>query len=230
MKPLLEVNNLSYQYPDGNVALNNICLRVEEHESIALLGPNGSGKTTFLLHLNGTLTGKGQITIDGVEISKATLKEIRRKVGIVFQDPDEQLFMPTVLEDIMFGLHNLGWARDAAEKRALEALDLVGLPRSDAKRAPFHLSAGEKRRVALAGILVMDPKLLILDEPTSWLDPPGQRGLVDLLTHLPQPKLIATHDAAFAVALTNRAIFLGGGQILDDGPVERVVDRFSWRY
>lgn len=229
MKRLLEVTNLSYSYPDGTAALNGVSLHLDEKENVALLGPNGSGKTTLLLHLNGTLLGKGHISISGLSVSKDTLGDIRRGVGVVFQDPDGQLFMPTVLEDVMFGLLNLGWTRSAARERALEALTEVGLSPDYADRPPFHLSAGEKRRVAIAGVLVMSPKLLILDEPTSWLDPPGQRGLIELLKRLPQPKLIATHDAAFALALTDRALFLKAGRILADGPVAEVIKQFDWR-
>ena len=229
MSPLLEVNNLCYSYPDGTVALNGVSLRLDKDENVAIFGPNGSGKTTLLLHLNGTLMGTGRISIAGISVTRNTLKEIRRAVGIVFQDPDSQLFMPTVLEDVMFGLLNLGWSRQDAQVRALKALTEVGLSSEDGKRPPFHLSAGEKRRVALAGVLVMEPKLLILDEPTSWLDPPGQRGLIDLLRQLPQPKLIATHDAAFAAALTNRAVFLKAGRVLADGLLRDIIERFDWR-
>jgi cobalt/nickel transport system ATP-binding protein len=229
MKPLLEVSNLSYSYPDGTNALTEISLRIETGENVALLGPNGSGKTTLLLHLNGTLLGSGKISVAGISVNKHTLKEIRREVGIVFQDPDGQLFMPTVLGDVMFGLLNMGCERTLARDKAMQALNQVGLSPEYADRPPFHLSAGEKRRVALAGVLVMNPKLLILDEPTSWLDPPGQRGLMDLLRTLPQPKLIATHDASFALALTHRAIFLRAGRILADGPASEIIDRFNWR-
>jgi cobalt/nickel transport system ATP-binding protein len=230
MMPLLEVRNLSYHYPDGTPALNGISLQVGERENVALLGPNGSGKTTLLLHLNGTLSGQGSVTIAGLKVNKHTLKDVRRQVGIVFQDPDQQLFMPTVLEDVMFGLQNLGSNREEAQRLSLEALTKVGLSPEDAGRAPFHLSAGEKRRVALAGVLVMEPKVLLLDEPTSWLDPPGQRGLLELLTQLPQPKLVATHDAAFARALTQRGVFLQSGRIVADGPVQQVIERFQWHY
>jgi cobalt/nickel transport system ATP-binding protein len=229
MKPLLEVDNLSYSYPDGTAALKGISLRIDPGENVALLGPNGSGKTTLLLHLNGTLLGSGQITVAGIPVNRRTLKEVRRDVGIVFQDPDGQLFMPTVVGDVMFGLLNMGCNRAAAREKAMEALAQVGLSPEYAERPPFHLSAGEKRRVALAGVLVMNPKLLILDEPTSWLDPPGQRGLMHLLRSLPQPKLIATHDASFAVALARRAIFLRAGRILADGPASEIIERFDWR-
>jgi cobalt/nickel transport system ATP-binding protein len=229
MTPLLEIENLRYSYPDGTPALKGISLEIAPGENLTLFGPNGSGKTTFLLHLNGTLAGEGMIRIGGISVSKETTKEIRRQVGIVFQDPDSQLFMPTVIDDVMFGLLNMGWSEAQARSRARFGLEQVGLRLEDGDRPPFHLSAGEKRRVALAGVLVMEPKLLILDEPTSWLDPPGQRGLIDLLKGLPQPKIIATHDAAFAAALSTRAVFLAAGRVLADGPILEIIDRFDWR-
>lgn len=229
MTPLLTIRDLSYSYPDGTSALNGINLTMHDGETIALLGPNGSGKTTLLLHLNGTLHGKGSVEIAGLAIEKKNLREIRRHVGIVFQDSDEQLFMPTVLEDVMFGPLNLGWTRREAEDRAREVLTKVGLADEDGQRAPFHLSAGEKRRVALAGVLVMEPKLLVLDEPTTSLDPPGQLALLELLRRLPQPKLIATHDVHFASALASRAVFMSAGRIQADGDLNEVVSQFGWR-
>ena len=229
MSPLLEIVDLNYRYPDGTPALRGISLHLADGESLALFGPNGSGKTTLLLHLNGTLTGSGVIRIAGLDVCKSNLKEIRRRVGIVFQDSDEQLFMPSVLEDVMFGPLNLGWTREKAEHRARAVLEQVGLCAADAHRPPFHLSAGEKRRVALAGVLAMEPKLLVLDEPTTSLDPPGQRALLELLRQLPQPKLIATHDVSFATGLATRAIFLTGGKILAEGPLPHIVDQFEWR-
>jgi cobalt/nickel transport system ATP-binding protein len=229
MNTLLEVTNLSYSYPDGTTALQDISFQIGEGENVALLGPNGSGKTTLLLHLNGTLSGKGSISLGGLPVTKDVLKEIRRQVGIVFQDPDSQLFMPTVLEDVMFGLLNLGCDWAEARNSSLAALAQVGLSENFAARPPFHLSSGEKRRVAIAGVLVMKPKLLILDEPTSWLDPPGQRGLVELLKQIPQPKIIATHDAAFAIALTRRALFLRSGRIIADGSTTEIINQFNWR-
>jgi cobalt/nickel transport system ATP-binding protein len=229
MTPLLEIADLNYRYPDGTPALRGISLRLAHGESMALLGPNGSGKTTLLLHLNGTLTGSGLIRIAGLDVCKSNLKEVRRRVGIVFQDSDEQLFMPSVLEDVMFGPLNLGWTREKAEFRARAVLEQVGLSAEDAHRPPFHLSAGEKRRVALAGVLAMEPELLVLDEPTTSLDPPGQRALLELLKQLPQPKLIATHDVSFATGLATRAIFLTGGKVMAEGPLPHIVEQFDWR-
>ena len=228
MVPIVDIRGLSYTHPDGTQAIRNIDLKVSEGENLVLFGPNGSGKTTLLLQLNGALTGRGEITVAGLRVAKANLQEIRRTVGIVFQEPDDQLFMPTVLDDVMFGPLNLGWSRDKAEKRSRLVLSDVGISAELFKRPPFHLSAGEKRRVALAGVLVMEPKLLLLDEPTTSLDPPGQRALVNLLNSLPQTKIVSTHDVHFAATLSQRAVFLQNGEIVADGPVTDLARRFGW--
>jgi cobalt/nickel transport system ATP-binding protein len=228
MQTLLEIRNLSYSHPDGTKALNGINLDLFEGENLVIFGPNGSGKTTLLLQLNGTLAGTGSITLAGLPVRKENLRDIRRRIGIVFQEADEQLFMPTVLEDVMFGPLNLGWSVERAEKSAREALRAVGIEAALFSRAPFHLSSGEKRRVALAGVLVMDPQLLLLDEPTTSLDPPGQRALLALLENLPQAKIIATHDVHFAAAVGNRAVFLDGGRIIADSQVSELARQFAW--
>ncbi|MBV8896637.1 MAG: ABC transporter ATP-binding protein [Acidobacteriaceae bacterium] len=228
MAALVEIHNLSYSHPDGTKALADINLTLAEGENLVLLGPNGSGKTTLLLQLNGTLTGSGEVTVAGLSVTKQNLTEIRRRVGIVFQESDEQLFMPTVLEDVMFGPLNLGLTHTVAEQRAREALAAVGIETELLGRAPFHLSAGEKRRVALAGVLVMEPQLLLLDEPTTALDPPGQRALLKLLNSFPQTKIIATHDVHFASAISRRAVFLERGRIVGDGPLKEISTRFAW--
>lgn len=225
---LLDVRNLTYCHEDGTKALDDVSLQLDAGENLALLGPNGSGKTTFLLNVNGTLIGSGAIRVTGLEVTKQNLLEIRRRVGIVFQNADEQLFMPTVLEDVMFGPLNLGWNAAEAEMRAVQTLRNVGISGDLLRRPPFNLSAGEKRRVALAGVLVMEPQLLLLDEPTTSLDPPGQRALLDLLKALPQPKVIATHDVHFADALSRRAVFLEGGRLIADGELRGVVREFDW--
>jgi cobalt/nickel transport system ATP-binding protein len=229
MGTLLDVRNLTFQHLDGTRALDNISFRLSDGESLAILGPNGSGKTTLLLHLNGTLRGRGSVRVCGLEVCDKNLLEIRRKAGLVFQEADEQLFMPTVLEDVMFGPVNLVLNAAEAECKSRAALAQVGISGDLLDRPPFHLSAGEKRRVALAGVLVMQPEMLLLDEPTTSLDPPGQRALLELLCHLPQSKLIATHDAQFAAALARRAIFLENGKLIADAPVESVVERFNWK-
>lgn len=227
MSHLIEVRSLHYRYEDGTPALNGIDFRLEPGESVALLGPNGSGKTTFALHLNGLLRGEGSIQVCGLNVEKQNLPAIRRKLGIVFQDSDNQLFMPTVLEDVTFGLLNLGIDGAAALAKARAVLDTVGMSTAEAK-APYHLSAGEKKRVAIAGILAMEPEILVLDEPTTFLDPPGHRSLAELLAQLPQSKILITHDSRLAGALCNRAVFFERGQIAAEGPVDTIVARFGW--
>ncbi len=227
MMPLIEVRGLRFRYEDGTAALNGVDFRLNPGETVALLGPNGSGKTTFVLHLNGLLRGEGTIDVCGLRLDKRTIPEIRRKVGIVFQDSDSQLFMPTVLEDVAFGLLNVGFERSDALARAGTALETVGMSRA-ASRAPYHLSAGEKKRVAIAGIVAMEPEILVLDEPTANLDPPGQRSLADLVTHLPQAKILVTHDIGFALALCQRAVFFQSGRIAAEGTLPDLIARFDW--
>ncbi|MBV9303641.1 MAG: energy-coupling factor ABC transporter ATP-binding protein [Acidobacteriaceae bacterium] len=225
---LIDIRKLSYEHPGGTRALDCVSLQVQDGENLVLLGPNGSGKTTLLLHLNGTLRGSGSVRVTDLEINKANMPEIRRRVGIVFQNADEQLFMPTVLDDVMFGPLNLGRSAVEAEDRARRVLGEVGISGDLLRRPPYHLSAGEKRRVALAGVLAMEPRLLLLDEPTTSLDPTGQRALLDLLKELPQPKVIATHDIHFAAALSKRAAFLESGRFVADGELREIVQRFDW--
>lgn len=227
MTPALQVRGLRYRYPDGTEALRGVDLTLAAGECVAILGANGSGKTTFVLHLNGLLTGEGSIEVGGLALTRRNLAEVRAKVGMIFQDSDDQLFLPTVLEDAAFGPLNLGAAAPEAEARARAALRQVGMEGA-AGKPPYHLSAGEKRRVALAGVLAMSPEVLVLDEPTIHLDPPGQRELVQLLKRLPQAKLIVTHDAGFARALASRAVFFERGRIVAEGPVDEIVQRFSW--
>ncbi len=228
MTPLIEVRNLHFQYEDGAKALDGVDFELYPRETVALFGSNGSGKTTFVLHLNGLLEGQGSITVCGVPLNKESRATIRAKIGIVFQDSDEQLFMPTVLEDVAFGPLNTGSPMQKALAEARVALRLVGLEYA-ADKAPYHLSAGEKRRAAIAGVLAMQPEILILDEPTTFLDPPGQRLLVDLLQELPQAKLIITHDVNFAQALATRAVFFEKGKLTGKGSVQEIIDRFDWR-
>ncbi len=227
MKAVLEVRNLHFRYADGTPALNGIDFTLAEGETVALLGANGSGKTTFLMHLNGLLTGEGSIQVCGMAMEKPNLRAIRAKIGMVFQDSESQLFMPTVLDDVMFGPLNQGRSAAEAAKRGRAALETVGMAHA-AGRAPYHLSAGEKKRVAIAGILAMDPEILVLDEPTTFLDPPGQRALADLLVRLPQAKILVTHDARFAQALSHRAVFFQSGKIVAEGSVEELARRFAW--
>lgn len=229
MTPLIEVCDLHYRYEDGTLALDGVNFSMHAGETVAVFGANGSGKTTFVLHLNGILRGTGVVNVCGMEVKKETLAAIRSKVGVVFQDSDEQLFMPTVLEDVAFGPLNLGLSSEQAIARAKTALAQAGLEHVLAK-APYHLSAGEKRRVALAGVLAMQPEILVLDEPTTFLDPPAQGNLLHLLEGLPQAKLIVTHHTRFAAALATRAVFFEKGKLVADGPVDEIVQRFNWIY
>jgi len=227
MSPVIQVRGLRYRYPDGTQALDGVDFHLDAGECVALFGANGSGKTTFVLHLNGLLDGEGSVEVCGMPVTKDTFVKVRAKVGIVFQDSDEQLFMPTVLEDVAFGPVNLGLSPQKAAERACAALEKVGAAGAIHK-APYHLSSGEKRRVALAGVLVMNPDVLVLDEPTTSLDPPGQRDLVKLLRGLPQAKLLVTHDVEFARALATRAVFFERGRVAGEGTVNEIVQRFSW--
>src|ERR1019366_950698 len=191
MSPLILFQGQRSKYDEGTVAQNGVNFRLEKGETVALLGANGSGKTTFALHLNGLLTGEGTVEVCGLPMNPRNLVEIRRKIGLVFQDSESQLFMPTVLEDVAFRPLNHGLSPRQAAEPAVAALAQVGMP-GVAGKAPYHLSAGEKKRVAIAGILAVEPDILVLDEPTTFLDPPGQRALAQLLSALPQAKILIT--------------------------------------
>lgn len=225
---VIQIRGLRYRYPDGTQALDGIDFHLDAGECVALLGANGSGKTTFVLHLNGLLEGEGVVEICGMPVSKANVQTIRAKVGLVFQDSDEQLFMPTVLEDVAFGPLNMGVPPQEAVARAEKILEQVGLTHAAMHKAPHHLSSGEKRRAAIAGVLAMDPEILVLDEPNTSLDPPGQRDLIKLLRGLPQAKLLVTHDLEFARSLATRAVFFERGRVAGEGTVDEIVQRFNW--
>ncbi len=215
--PALRVHDLSFAYPDGNQVLFGIDLEVGAGERVALLGPNGAGKTTLVLHLNGILTaGRGSVHVAGLEVGPDTLLEVRRRVGIVFQDPDDQLFMPTVAEDVAFGPANLGLRGDALRARVDEALDAVGMAHV-AARPPHHLSFGQRRRVAVATVLAMRPEVLVLDEPSSNLDPASRRELAEIVQTLPVAVLMVTHDLPYALQLCSRSVLLDGGAVVADG-------------
>jgi cobalt/nickel transport system ATP-binding protein len=224
----IEITNLKYCYHDGMEALRGISFRVSPGECIALLGPNGSGKSTLLLHLNGLLpektSGAGAVKIHGEVVAPENLEKIRRQVGLVFQDPDDQLFCPTVTEDVAFGPQQLGLSETDIAARVKLSLAQVGLAGFE-HRSTHNLSHGETRRACLAGVLACEPTVLVLDEPTSDLDPRGRREFKALLQEIPATKLIATHDLELAVALCARTVILDHGQIIADGrTVELLAD------
>lgn len=215
--PVLDVRGLAYAYPDGHQALFGVDLHVHRGERVALLGPNGAGKTTLVLHLNGILeAGAGSVAVSGLPVQKKHLKEVRRRVGIVFQDPDDQLFMASVRQDVAFGPANLGIKGAALERRVLDALDRVGMA-DFADRPPHHLSFGQRRRVAVATVLAMEPEVLVLDEPSSNLDPASRRELADILRSLDVTVLMVTHDLPYALELCPRSVVLSGGTVVADG-------------
>jgi cobalt/nickel transport system ATP-binding protein len=212
---VVEISHLSYHYPDGTPALRDIHLEVYQHESIAILGPNGAGKSTLLYHLNGTLMGEGEVIILGILVNKDNLKEIRRRVGLVFQSPEDQLFCPTVFDDVAFGPLNMGLDEEEVRRRVTKALETMGLKGFE-ERSAHHLSEGEKKRVALATVLSMDSEILALDEPTDNLDPAGSRLLIERIRSIPQTKIIVTHHLSVAVDLCERAILLDEGRKIED--------------
>jgi cobalt/nickel transport system ATP-binding protein len=224
---LLTVRDLQYRYPDGHEALRGLSFALAPGERVALIGPNGAGKSTLLLHLNGLLPDRAPaqaaITVDGLPLVEENLPEVRRRVGLLFQDPDDQLFCPTVWEDVAFGPRQLGVAEPRLSQLVRGALAQVGLAGFE-DRLPHHLSRGEKRRACLAGLLACDARLLVLDEPTSDLDPRGRRELMGLLTRLPVAQLIATHDLEFVVEICPRAIVIDRGRIVADGPTLELLD------
>jgi cobalt/nickel transport system ATP-binding protein len=221
--PVLDVRGLAYAYSDGHQALYGVDLHVHRGERVALLGPNGAGKTTLVLHLNGILTpGRGSVDVCGLPVSRPNLQEIRRRVGVVFQDPDDQLFMPTVRDDVAFGPANLGIRGAELEARVADALDRVGMA-AFADRPPHHLSFGQRRRVAVATVLAMRPEILVLDEPSSNLDPTSRRELADILRGLDVTVLMVTHDLPYALELCPRSVVLSDGVIVADGATDEVL-------
>jgi len=227
MSGSIQVEGLRYRYHDGTEALRGVNFSIAPGECVGLLGPNGSGKSTLLLHLNGILpeklAGDGAIRIAGQAITAANLESVRRQVGLLFQDPDDQLFCQTVEEDVAFGPQQLGLTGKALETRVERSLAMVGLV-GYGHRATHHLSHGEKRRVCLAGVLACEPTVLVLDEPTSDLDPRGRREFKTLLQGIPATKLIATHDLEWVVELCSRVIVLDGGVVVADGPTIEVLN------
>jgi cobalt/nickel transport system ATP-binding protein len=216
MNSAIIIQNLGYIYPDGQIALKGINLSIKIGESVALIGPNGAGKSTLLQHLNGIIHGNNNIKILGKTLSQRNLSWVRQKVGLIFQNPDDQLFSPTVFEDVAFGPLNLGFSLAEVQEKVKQALCSVGMQNYE-KRSPYHLSLGEKKRIAIATVLSMQPDILVLDEPTSSLDPRSKWALVRLLQSLPQTKIVATHDLDVVSVLCERTIILDRGSMAADG-------------
>lgn len=219
----IHIESLRHVYPDGQVALNGVDLTVPAGERVAVLGPNGAGKTTLMLHLNGVLTATtGSVLISGIALERNTLHDIRRRVGLVFQDPDDQLFMPTVAQDVAFGPANFGLRGEELAARVQHALSVVSLT-EHADRSPTHLSAGQRRRAALATVLACEPDILVLDEPSANLDPVARRELAETLSGLEATIMIVTHDLPYAAQLCDRAVVMDGGVIVADGAISDIL-------
>jgi cobalt transport protein ATP-binding subunit len=224
MEPCIEIHDLHFAYPDGRQALRDVSLRVQPGEKVALVGPNGAGKSTLLLHLNGILQGDGRVRVMGQRVAEPHLARIRAQVGLVFQDPDDQLFSPTVFDDVAFGPIYAGLPEEEVERRVAWALAQVGLGEY-AERISHHLSLGEKKRAAIATVLSMQPDILALDEPTAGLDPRARRRLIELLEALPQTMVAATHDLRLVAEVFPRTVVLDGGRVVADGrTVELLAD------
>ncbi len=214
--PVISIRNLNFAYPDGHIALRELSLKIKAGEKIALVGPNGAGKSTLILHLNGILRGEGELDVGLLPVNKQNLPVIRSLVGLVFQNPDDQLFSPTVFEDVAFGPLHMGLPEDEVRARveaALEQVDMVGFE----ARLSHHLSTGQKKRIAIATVLSMNPQILVLDEPSAGLDPRARRGLINLLRELPITMLVSTHDLQMVKELFPRTVIMDEGRIVADG-------------
>lgn len=222
MTPLLHVSQLKYQYPGGVDALKGVDFSLAVGEHVALLGPNGAGKSTLIQHLNGILMGDGEVRVGEIRVERQTLREIRRRVGIVFQDPDDQLFCATIEEDVAFGPRNFGIAGDALAQRVQEALAAVDLL-DKRLRPPFQLSVGERRRAALATVLSCQPDLVVMDEPSANLDPRHRRQLIGWIKAYPGAILVATHDLDLALEATSRSLLIDGGRVVADAPSSQLL-------
>ncbi len=215
----IEVENLSFSYPDGHVALNNVSLRISPGEKVALVGPNGAGKSTLILHLNGILHGKGRVQVCSLQVEEKNLKRVRAMVGLVFQSPDDQLFSPTVYDDVAYGPLYQGLPPEEVDARVREALAAVRM-NDYTRRVSHHLSMGEKKRIAIATVLSMKPEVLVLDEPTAGLDPRSRRSLIKLLDELPLTMLVSTHDMLMVRELFPRMVVMDEGKIVADGETQ----------
>ncbi len=220
---IIAIDGLSFAYPDGQEALRGVSLHVAAGEKVALVGPNGAGKSTLMLHLNGILGGPDSpVRVCGLPLTKEHLPTIRGRVGLVFQNPDDQLFSPTVFEDVAFGPLHLGFPDGEVRRRVDWALAQVGMTGS-ATRPAHHLSIGQKKRVAIATVLSMEPDILVLDEPTAGLDPRGRRQLIGLLRQLPQTMVVSTHDMWLVAELFPRMVIMDGGRVAADGPTTKLL-------
>jgi len=219
---VIRVDNLSFSYPDGQSALTDLCLTVRQGEAVALVGPNGAGKSTLMLHLNGILRSNGVVKIFGRQVDDKNLRWVRSKVGLVFQSPDDQLFSPTVFDDVAFGPINMSYSEVEVRESVTRALNWVGMAGYE-HRSPHHLSIGEKKRIAIATVLSMSPEILLLDEPTSNLDPQSKWSLTSLLKRLPMTKIVAAHDLELVRALCSRTIVLDHGQVIADGATSHIL-------
>lgn len=223
MKKIIRVRNLDYIYPDGTKALKGMDLDIFKGESVGLIGPNGAGKSTLLLHLNGILKGRpGSVEVLGMKVEEKNLINIRQKVAIVFQQPEDQLFMPTVFDDVAFGPINAGYSKERVKGKVKEALKGVRMEDYE-KRCSHHLSFGEKKRISLATVLSMEPEILILDEPTSNLDPRARRHLIKLLRNLNLTKIVAGHDLELILDICPRVILLDEGKIVANGGAKKIL-------
>ncbi|PWH13238.1 MAG: cobalt ABC transporter ATP-binding protein [Anaerolineae bacterium] len=221
---VLQVTNLHFAYPDGQIALRGVNLVLHKGEKVVLAGPNGAGKSTLMLHLNGILNGsEGHICVAGLPLNHKTLPQIRAAVGLVFQNPDDQLFSPTVFEDVAFGPLHMGYPEAEVHARVEQALARVGMS-AYRDRLSHHLSMGEKKRIAIATVLAMSPQLLVLDEPSAGLDPRARRALIHLLKELEITMLVSTHDLALAREVFPRMVILDEGQIVADGPTTELLE------
>ncbi len=217
----VRIAGLRFRYPDGTIALDGVDLRVVEGERVALLGPNGAGKSTLLLHLNGLLRGEGEVTVLGLPARGRAVQQLRRQVGLVFQSPDDQLFMPSVFDEVAYGALNAGLGWEEVQWRVSEALAVTGIAHL-AEKHPDHLSLGQRKRVAIASVLVTDNRLLALDEPSAGLDPAGRTSLLELLCSLPATMIVATHDLEFAEALCTRAVAMREGRVYRTGSLAEI--------
>ncbi len=219
----IAVNGLNYSYPDGHKALHDISLNVSRGEKVALVGSNGAGKSTLLLHLNGILRGDGNITIEGVELRDDTINAIRKKVGIIFQDPNDQLFCPTVRDDVAFGPEHFGLDASSVDEIVARSLSHVAMGHA-ANRAAHHLSLGERKRVSIAAVLACAPEILIFDEPAAMLDPRRKREMISFIKGSNRTVIIATHDPDFAVQTTSRCVIMDRGRIVAEGDSKSILN------